>query len=162
MKNRIDKWRFFNKNKSFCVVCGEPLGEIIQNRGNFFCYSCEEYRKLDLERCINECEQELKILRKLFREGIINGNVNRYFRNYLTLGEALFNTEELKDYAYIPPPIKTAIHINFINFVISNIAIKWILEDLNFKVKQSNNYTNEIFEIPLKWLHIFKNKIYEH
>ncbi len=160
MKNRIDKWRFFNKNKSFCGVCREPLGEIKEKRGNFFCYSCEGYRKIDLERSINECEQELKILRKSFREGVINGNVNRYFRNYLTLGEALFNTEELKSYAYIPPPIKTAVHINFIHFVISNIALKWILEDLNFKVMQSNNYSNEIFEIPLKWLHVFKNKIY--
>lgn len=79
------------------------------------------------------------------REGIINGNVDRYFRNYLTLGEALFNSEEKKDYAYIPHPIKTAVSINFMAFVISNLAIKWILEDLNYKTQQSEDYSNETF-----------------
>ena len=160
LENNIDKWRFFNKNKGFCEVCGEPLGEIISNKGILFCYKCAGYKKLDIEFCINQCDQELKKLRKLFHEGIINGDVDRYFRNYLTSGEALYNSEEKKDYAYISHPIKKAVSLNFINFVISNVAIKWILEDLNFKTQQSDEYSNDTFTIPLRWLQFFKRMIY--
>ena len=62
----------FNKSKTFCNKCSEPLGEIQENRGNFFCYKCNGYIKVDLAKSLVSIEANLEDLREKFKVEVIN------------------------------------------------------------------------------------------
>ncbi len=156
----INKILNFNKSKNICNVCSEPLGELEENRGTFFCYNCKGYIKVDLVNSLSLIQIKLENLRKMFREEVINGYIDKYFSNYLTLGESLYSTDSLDYCAEIPDSNEEMIHFNFIFFVAANLALKWILEDLNFKVNGNNDYKQEVFEIPIEWQTLFCKKIY--
>lgn len=150
----------FNKYKGICEVCGEPLGEIQEDRGTFFCYKCAGFNKLDINSKIDQVNEKLLLLRENFKKSVLNGHTDKYFCNYLTLGEAIFNTESMEYCAQLPDSNEEVVHINFLFFVIANIALKWILEDLNLKTNDSNIYSREIFGIPIEWQSEFLKKIY--
>jgi len=157
---KITKLIEFNKYKGICEVCGEPLGEIQEERGTFFCYKCAGFNKLDINRRIDQINEKLLLLRDKFKKSVLNGYTDKYFCNYLTLGEAIFNTDSIEYCAQIPDSNEEVVHINFLFFVIANIALKWILEDLNLKTNDSNVYSKEIFGIPIEWQSEFLKKIY--
>ena len=150
----------FNKSKNICDICSEPLGELQENRGTFFCYNCNGYIKMDLANSLHSIHTKLENLREKFKEEVINGHTDRYFCNYLTLGESLYSTDSLEYCAEVPDSNEEMIHINFIFFVVANLALKWILKDLNFKVNGNNDYKQEVFGIPLEWQSIFCKKVY--
>jgi len=70
---------------AFCESCGEPLGFILNY--DFFCYSCNTYKKLDIKKCLNKCENKLTDLRDQFKNTIVNENIERHLHNFMNLSE---------------------------------------------------------------------------
>ena len=141
----------------YCPNCEEPLGWI---GGDIFCYKCSDFKKLEKIKAISQYKDKLDKIRISFRNGIDNGHINRYFYNYLTYGEAIFGTEEKEYLTLSSERIKTVGFINFKKFVIGTLGIKWILEDLNFISKTSENYQDTIFSLPQEWIIYFQRLIY--
>ncbi len=150
----------FNKFKGTCEICGEPLGEIQEDRGNFFCYQCTGFYKLEINSLIDKINEKLLFLRNNFKNRVLDGHTDKYFCNYLTMGEAIFKTDSIEYCAQLPDSNEEVVHINFLFFVAANIALKWILEDLNLKTGDSKEYSKEIFGIPLEWQSEFLKKVY--
>lgn len=144
----------------YCVKCQEPLGFFGGESEETFCYNCSNYKKLENEKAISYYKEELNKIRLEFRNGINNGHIDRYFANYLTFGEAILGTEE-KEYLTISSErIDTVGFINFNSFVLANIGIKWILEDLNYISGTSEDYQDSIFALPKKWIIYLQRLIY--
>ena len=146
--------------EGYCKNCGEPLGYFESDKKNIFCYNCNGYSKIDKSLSIRECQSELDRLRQKFREGIINGSVELYLKSYANLGEKIISSKDFKDSPLRLFEIEDPVEWNILNFVLANIGIKWILEDLNYYLTPSKESKNEIFEIPNKWLNTFKRKVY--
>ncbi len=144
----------------YCSDCGEPLGHFEGCSKQIFCYKCTSFTKLDDNNAITYYENELDKIRMEFRRGLVNGDINRYFANYLEFGEAILKTED-KEYLVIgSDKIDSVSSIDFNNFVIANIGTKWILEDLNYIYKFGIDYQEEISTLPKKWLIYFQRLVY--
>ncbi|MHA1232612.1 MAG: hypothetical protein ACTSPQ_18425 [Candidatus Helarchaeota archaeon] len=143
-----------------CEICHEPLGFVENDLDNVFCYNCSGYEKRDISESISFYNNRLNELRILFRNEIIKSNIWRYFFNYIEFGEAIVSSEEEDYLTLYSKPYDSYRLINFKQFVVANIGIKWILEDLLFFERKTDDYQDEICIIPLKWLLLFQKKIY--
>lgn len=149
----------FRKHKGYCSKCGEPLG-FIENY-EFFCYKYNNYKKLDESSSIVECEKKLFELRTKFREEITKGDVKRYLISFLNLGEGIRSSDSFNLSPTIPQTgEKELIHWNLLNLVVSNLAINWILEDLNYKCHDFSNFSTNIVMILREWLILYRKKVF--
>lgn len=144
----------------YCSNCGEPLGHFGGDSKKIICYKCAGFSKLDDNSAITHYKNELDKIRIKFRRGLVNGDINRYFANYLEFGEALLRTEDEEYLVISSDKIDSISFIDFNQFVIANIGIKWILEDLNYVSKFGNAYHNSILTLPKKWLIYFQRLVY--
>lgn len=157
LKFDLKKIKNISNNRGYCKRCGEPLG-FIENY-NIFCYKCSGYEKSDITISINEYEKKLELLRLKFRNGIINGNVKKYLYEFLQIGEESSRSQRFSPFPNIPIPIQSPLaNWDALIYVITNLGIKWILEDLNYYYKGSEEFSQEILSIPNEWLIIFAEK----
>ena len=143
-----------------CKYCNQPLGSFEDEKDKIICYQCEGYRRMDLSKALTLYDAKLNELRIQFRNNVKNCDIIHYLKNYVEWGEALVHTDEEDFLTLSSINIKSVGGIDFSRFVFSNFGIKWILEDLLLFNKVTDDYKNEIFLIPLKWLDHFKKKIY--
>ena len=151
-----------NNSKGSCSVCGKPLGSSKLGSKEYYCYNCESYVILPINDCIQSCNQILQKLRESFRELIVEGDARRYLRSYLNVLETIF-VSDASEFAPIID-VDTKIEILPFNqdfFITMNLAIKWILEDLNYKYKSGNNFSMDIAsDIITQWYTKFQQKIF--
>lgn len=124
-----------------CNECFTPLGFFDLQKENIFCYKCQGFQALDKEECFNYCEREMHKLRRSFRRLITEGNAYRYLRNLLNVLETIF----VSDQSDLSPNIEVERKIELLQwnvhfFVFMTIGIRWILEDLNYKIKDSQKF----------------------
>ncbi len=73
---KIEEILRFNIHKNTCKVRSEPLGDIQENRGVFFCYNCSSYEKVNIADSLKFIKDILVNLREKFKEGVMNGNTD--------------------------------------------------------------------------------------
>lgn len=149
-------------SKGTCSTCGALLGFSKLGSKEYFCYNCENYVKLPIDECIKSTSKELQELRNSFRDLIIKGDVRRYLRSYLNVLETIFvsNSSEIAPTIDIDKKIEI-LPFNQELFITMNLAIKWILEDLNFKIRSGNDFEMDIASnIMVQWLKIFQQKVF--
>ncbi len=151
-----------NRSKGSCSVCGRPLGYSKLGSKEYYCYNCEYYVILHIDECIHSCSQRLQELRNSFRELIIEGDVRRYLRSYLNVLETIFVSDASEFAPIIDVDKKIEIlPFNQDFFITMNLAIKWILEDLNYKYKSGNDFSIGIASnIITQWFTLFQQKIF--
>lgn len=152
----------YNNSKGLCSVCGQPLGSSKLGSKEFYCYNCENYVILPIDKCIQNCNQILRRLRESFRELILEGDARRYLRSYLNVLETIFvsDTNEIAPIVDVDTKIEI-LPYNQSFFITMNLAIKWILEDLNYKLESSNKFSMKIASnINAQWFKIFQQKTF--
>ncbi len=151
-----------SNSKGSCSVCGKPLGSSKLGSKKYYCYNCENYVILPIEDCIQSCNQILQKLRDSFRELVVEGDARRYLRSYLNVLETISVSDASESAPIIDVDKKIEIlPFNQALFITMNLAIKWILEDLNYKYKSSHNFSMDIASnISAQWFRIFQQKIF--
>ncbi len=144
----------------FCENCGEHLG-FIKNY-NFFCYKCCNYKKIDEDICINECEIKLVKLRENFRRVIVNENIERHLSTFMNLSELSCKFHSSPDQYNLNHKIKREfVYLNIYNLVVTTIGLNWIIEDLNhYSNKLSSLYSERPLQILQDWINFFRKKIF--
>ena len=145
-----------------CSVCGKPLGFSKLGLKEYYCYKCEGYVILPIGDCIQYCNQLLQKLRESFRDLILEGDARRYLRSFLNVLETIFVSGSNEAAPIIELDKKIEIlPFNQEFFINMNLAIKWILEDLNYKYKSSNDFSMDIASnIIIQWYTRFQQKIF--
>ena len=140
-----------NQSRGYCTKCGNYLG-FIENYV-MFCYHCKGYIQLEITNCLEKCDENLDNLRLKFREGIINGDPERYLRVFLAYGEKSLRSNKNHIFPKMSVPLdSTLAEWDAYEFVLINLGLKWILEDLNYSYNKINNFSQEIINIPEQWI----------
>ncbi len=154
---------FLNNNSNgLCSICGNILGSSKLGKREYFCYKCKNYSVLPIKDCIKSCNQKLQELRESFRKLILDGDAKRYLRNYLNVLENIFVSDIREEEPLINVDNKVEIlPFNQPLFITMTLAIKWILEDLNYKYKTDNNFSVEdTNNIVIQWFGLFREKVF--
>jgi len=150
-----------NTLKGLCSICGNPLGFSKLGSREYYCYKCENYEKLAAVDCVQSCNRDLKNLRDSFRDLVLHGDAKRYLKSYLNILETIF----VSDLNEIAPKLDIERKIEVLPynqpfFITMNLAIKWILEDLNYKTKQGGNFSQDkASNIMVQWFTLFLQKV---
>ncbi len=148
------------KRTGYCEVCNEPLGHL-KGDSLIFCYKCEGYQKVEIQKSIARLSRLLERKRQEFKEKMEESDIPRYLNNYLDIGEGILNvhSEDRRNFLlssldktkpYFLPSIKkgeyenSLISYNLEFLIIANLGIKWILEDHNFLYEYGTNYNTSI------------------
>ena len=144
----------------FCEYCGEHLG-FIKNY-DFFCYKCCNYKKIDEDICINECEIKLVKLREKFRRVIVNENIERHLYTFMNISEFSCKFHSSPSQNNLNLKIKREfVYLNIYNLVVTTIGLNWIMEDLNhYSNKLSSLYSELPLQILKDWINLFRKKIF--
>ena len=125
----------------FCEQCGEPLGFILNYE--FFCYNCSDYKKLDINKCLNRCETKLTNLRELFRNTIVNENIERHLYNFMNMSELTCKFHSGPDHYGLNSKIeRDFVYLDIYQLVVTSIGLNWILEDLNYYLPKREFLSN--------------------
>ena len=150
-----------NTLKGLCSICGNPLGFSKLGSREYYCYKCENYERLTTSDCVQSCNRNLKKLRESFRDLVLHGDAKRYLKSYLNILETIF----VSDQNEIAPnlDVKRKIEVLPYNqpfFITMSLAIKWILEDINYKTKQDGDFSQEkATNILIQWFTLFLQKV---
>jgi len=143
-------------NTGICEVCKSPKGHFGIGE-KYFCYKRNGYELLDYEESKKIILRRKRRLREEFKKIAIKSDIFYCLKVFLSLGELQY-IKNFGDRSIIPDSInrKSIIKIDPRSIAITNLAVKWLLEDslehLKEIVEYNNTYCVNMLNLLITWL----------
>ncbi|MBD3211071.1 MAG: hypothetical protein GF311_00560 [Candidatus Lokiarchaeota archaeon] len=145
-----------NIDNGFCKKCNKLKGNF-GDESNFFCYNCQGYKLVDPIESQLIIQRNKERIREEFKKLSTKSDILYFLKLFLSIGETFF-IDDLKEVLIGKnnPRKNKILKIDPSRIAITNIAVKWLLEDSNDKSDEigpwNSSYCVNMMNLIKIWL----------